>query len=298
MVCVLNRDESAALSVWMKQSVWSQAATAAKRGVERARAAALFSGIAAAVLATAAAQVMPHDETVGRVLAFLAAVAVALVALAASRSSLAGIQAWISLRSLSEALKSELYAFLAGVGPYRGPAPAATLLDRTDGITGGGADLIGRTTALTPDHRPLPSVVDVESYVTVRMTGQIETYYRPQAALMARRVGAVRRAELGLAVVAAILSAAAGAFGIEALSAWVAVVTTVAAAATAHAAAGRYEYQQMEFSRTAAELEDLLVRRSVAVHERTTASEDEFVRAAEQVISVQNEAWMAKWNVD
>lgn len=211
---------------------------------------------------------------------------------------MAEIQAWIRLRSVSEALKTELYAFLAGVDPYRGSAPATALLDRADAVTGSASDLIDRTAALTATDRPLPSVVDVESYVAVRVTGQIETYYRPQAALMARRVATARRVELGLAIVAAVLSAAAGAFAIEALSAWVAVVTTVAAAVTTHAAAGRYEYQQLEFSRTAAELEELVLRWSVAADERTTADEDAFVRRAEHVISVQNEAWMAKWNVD
>ena len=66
-------------------------------------------------------------------------------------------------------------------------------------------------------------------------------------------------------------------------------MTTVSAAIAAHAAAERYEFLRLEYSRTARELEHLLSR-----WKRSKLSDDEFVMKCESVISVQNEAWMAK----
>lgn len=79
---------------------------------------------------------------------------------------------------------------------------------------------------------------------------------------MSRRCTAVRRCEVSLAVVASGLGAVAGVYGTDSAALWVATVTTVTATVTAHAAAARYAYQELEFSRTAAELESLLARRS------------------------------------
>ncbi|MGQ5640865.1 MULTISPECIES: SLATT domain-containing protein [unclassified Streptomyces] len=78
-------------------------------------------------------------------------------------------------------------------------------------------------------------------------------------------------------------------------SRWVAVTVTVSAAVVTHAAASRYDYQQLEFSRTAAELE-FLHAQWAAMRERTPESDDAFVTQCEHVISVQNEGWMAKWS--
>jgi hypothetical protein len=290
--------------VWDQQSVWSQAADAAKRTIERTRTVGLVLAVTAAVLSTAAAQTMAWHAEVGKVLAFLAAALAGLAPLAALRSGPAALRDWTRLRSVSEALKSELYTFLAGAGVYRaseaGEDPAGverTLLSRTEDVITDAADLAWLTAAHTPRSRALPPVFDVDSYVTIRVAGQIRDYYRPRATQMGRRSTVVHRVELLLAATAALLSAAAGAFGTDQAAAWVATVTTVAAAVTAHAAAARYAYQELEFSRTAAELESLLVRRTAACH-AALDNDDAFVERCELIISAQNEAWMAKWATD
>jgi conflict system pore-forming effector with SLATT domain len=81
-------------------------------------------------------------------------------------------------------------------------------------------------------------------------------------------------------------------------AAWVAVTATLAAALSAHAQAAKYEYQQVEFVRTADQLERLRRRweREAGQGPREPASEDRFVNDCKQVISVLNDAWMAKWN--
>ncbi|MFE6688694.1 DUF4231 domain-containing protein [Streptomyces sp. NPDC057743] len=278
--------------LWDRQSVWSQAADRAKRAIGRARTVALVLGVAGACAGTAAAQVMAVSAGVGRGLALLAAVAVGLVPLAAGAAGPQRVRDWTRLRALSEEFKSELYAYLARVGPYRDGDAPQVLLDRAERALADTGDLAGRTLALAPRRRPLPAVTDVESYAQVRVAGQIEDYYRPRAVLMSRRGAQVRWAELVLAALAVVLGAVSVVFGADWATAWVATVTTVGAAVTAHAAAARYAYQELEFSRTAAELERLTARRA---QEADPAANDAFVGRCERVISAQNEGWTAKW---
>ncbi|WP_051852814.1 DUF4231 domain-containing protein [Streptomyces aureocirculatus] len=272
--------------------MWSQAADHAKRAIMRARTVALVLGVTGACAGTAAAQIMTWSAEAGKALAFLAAAAVALVPLATKRAGPQQMQDWTRLRSLSEELKSETYAYLARVAPYRDADAPHLLLDRAERAITDAGDLIARTIPFTPRRRALPPVSDVGSYMELRVTSQVEEYYRPRAAHMSRRNAQVRRVELVLAATAAALGAASGAFGSDRATVWVATVTTVAAAVTAHAAASRYAYQEVEFSRTATELERLTARR---VGAPDPATDDAFVEQCERVISAQNEGWMAKW---
>jgi hypothetical protein len=82
----------------------------------------------------------------------------------------------------------------------------------------------------------------------------------------------------------------AGVIDSESWAVWVPVLTTISAAVTAHAAAERYEFLVVEYLRTARELERLRRARSHV----GGLSDEEFVRACEHVISLQNEGWMAK----
>jgi hypothetical protein len=75
------------------------------------------------------------------------------------------------------------------------------------------------------------------------------------------------------------------------VSAWIAVVTTLSGAVAAHVGAARYEYQLIEYLRTADELSRL--RRDAAA--TTSATEvDQLIVQCERIISIQNEGWMAK----
>lgn len=58
-------------------------------------------------------------------------------------------------------------------------------------------------------------------------------------------------------------------------------------------ASERYEFLWIEYSRTASELRSLLERWTAA--DGRPISDSELVGEREQVISVRNQAWMAKW---
>jgi hypothetical protein len=282
-------------AVWARQSVWSQAANRLKVGIGRARTAGLGLTIAAAVLATLATQVASLSSAVGKALSLAAAVAVGLAPVARSRLAPASVAGWTRARSVSEALKSELYTYVAGTGPYRAADRDQQLDTRTQQVLTDAVDLLRHTAGLRPAERPLPAVRDVDSYLTARLEPQLR-WYTDRAAELETKLTRVRYALLALSVLGVVLAAVAATLEVTAAAAWLTVLTTVSAAVTAYAAGSRYEYQLVEYLRTASQLDRLRVG-WVAV-KRDRAADDGFVADCEQVVSVQNEAWMAKWTGD
>jgi SMODS and SLOG-associating 2TM effector domain 1/Protein of unknown function (DUF4231) len=274
---------------WRRQGTWSQVANRLKREVRRWRTIVLALTIAGGVL-SALAVVAGLDSAVGKVLAFVSAAAVGVAALVRPRTGQDAVRDWTRARSASEAIKTEVYLYLTGVGRYAAASPEAAFEEEITKIESAVDDLLRHTSGIEPGERPLPPVRDVDSYVAERVTQQIERYYRPQAAKQERLLDRVRLARLVLGVLGALLAAAAGTWESDSLAVWVPVVTTVTAAVAAHAAAERYEYLLIEYLRTAAGLERLRDRRL----RPGGPSDEEFVTACEHVISVQNEGWMAK----
>ncbi|MER6913431.1 DUF4231 domain-containing protein [Streptomyces sp. NPDC000594] len=283
--------------IWDQQSIWSQAANQLKASVEKARTTALGLVITAAALATAASQTMDITSWLGPLLAFAAAGAAGAAPMVAQRGGPSRLSDWIRARAVSEALKAEVYICLSGTGPYRDRDGAAALLaQRAHRFRSDATDLVRHTTGITPAARPLPPVGDIESYVEQRLRRQIDGYYRPKALFMHGRVERVARVELVFGVLGALLAAAAGAFAVDLLAAWVAVAASLSIAVTAHGIAQRYAYQHLEFQRTAEQLEHLLEEwnaDTTGCHQRTAT----LVTDCEHVISIQNEAWMIRWTV-
>jgi Protein of unknown function (DUF4231) len=171
-----------AVLAWQRQSVWSQAANRLKGNLTRWRAIALGLTIAGALLATLAVQVATLSSPTGKVLTWAGAVAVGLVPVIRGRFGSPVVQDWTRARSTSEALKSEVFMYLAGTGRYRGSDRDQHLQDQVDAIERDAGDLLVNTAGLQPVVRGLPAVHDVDSYVQQRVTAQIDGYYRPQAA--------------------------------------------------------------------------------------------------------------------
>jgi SMODS and SLOG-associating 2TM effector domain 1 len=116
-------------------------------------------------------------------------------------------------------------------------------------------------------------------------------YYRPKARQLQRRLSQFRRVEVVLAIAGVLLGALAASVAKVGLGAWIAVVTTISASVAAHVGATRYEYQLIEYLRTADELSRL--RRDAAAI-AVPAELDQLVVQCERIISIQNEGWMAK----
>jgi conflict system pore-forming effector with SLATT domain/uncharacterized protein DUF4231 len=277
---------------WQRQSVWSQTANNLKAGPGRQRSLRLLLTAVAAAFALAGSQVKSVSLPASVVLAVAAALALAAAGLLRGRASTEQVRRWTRARSVSEALKTEVFLFLSRSGGYDDADPGRRLEAEVRRLEREAGDLQRYTAGVRAKERPLPAVHDVDSYLDVRVRkSQLEDYYEPKAALMQQRLRLLKTAEVTLALVAAALAATAAVW--PSVAAWAAVVTTGGGAVAAYIAAERYEYLWIEYSRTASELRRLLERRTAA--DGRPLSDSELVAECEQVISVQNQAWMAKW---
>lgn len=277
--------------LWRAQSLWSLTANRMKRKIERARTAALLAGMASAVFGTLGATIRDQEPEIARVLAAAAAFFILILPILRQHWTGPALRDWTRARSVSEAIKSEVHLWLARAGDYADDHQAAKLLDRTTSVCTDAADLVRFQSAIMPAERALPEVNDPVSYFAVRVTGQIDGYYRPKAQNLQSRLGRFRMAENAIVVAGVVLGVAAAATAEAPVTSWIAVVTTLGSAIAVHVAATRYEYQLIEFLRTAARLDQLRVK---AARSKDTDELRRLAVAAEDVISVENQGWMAK----
>jgi hypothetical protein len=277
--------------LWREQSVWSRTANRMKARIERARLGALLIVVAVALCATGATALHGSAPVLGKVLAGAAALGSAVLPLLRPAWSGVRLKDWTRARSVSEALKADVYLWLAGAGPFADDPHAVVLRERTDRLRRDAADLLSQCTGVDPAERDLPAVHDLPSFFAVRVRGQYEDYYRAKVAFIAGRIRRFRLIEIGLGVLGAALGAAAAAFGAS-FAGWIAVLATAGTALSAHVAATRYEFQHIEFSRTAEELRQI---GAAAAVDGIGADELKVLAVrAERVISVENQGWMAK----
>jgi hypothetical protein len=277
--------------LWLRQSRWSAAANRAKAQVNRYRIISLTLVVIAATLGAAAPAIDRFSEVGGRISGFVAGTALGLLPLVRARLGIGIYQTWSRLRSVSEALKAEVYTFLAGVDPYRGPDRVLVLHTRSWDVLAKGDDLLRYLREIRAVARPLPEVTDLASYLRLRVGAQSDGYYRKNATILARKASRVRNVNTYLAILAAVLGVAAS-FGRVELAPWIGVVGTLTGAVIAHSAAARYSFLQLEYLRTAEHLD-----RIVQIYGHGAASpdrDDSLVAECERVISFQNEAWMAE----
>ena len=285
-------DNGTLATLWARQNVWSAAAGQLKRRITRARVTGLSLAALGALLGTASATFVGWWPEFARWLAVAAALVLTALPLLARAAGPATVQDWTKTRAVSEALKAEIYAYLAGAGPYRRDDPITELIRRTEEVVVGNDSLARVTAGIEPTARTLPEVKDVRSYAAVRVQGQIEKYYRPAATRVHQRLTRFTRIEVGLTWLAAALASITGIQPTWRLTAVAATLTTIAGAFAVHVAAERLEYQELTFSGTADRLGFLLMRHAEAAP--ADATDDAFVEDCELVIATENQAWMAK----
>ncbi|MGB7817532.1 MAG: DUF4231 domain-containing protein [Ornithinibacter sp.] len=281
-------DMAAVARAWTEQQVWSRTASRLKAVVDRGRLAGLLLAGATAVLATAATQV---PGIPARILTATAAVTAGVAAIINRRVGSDRIREWTRARAASEGLKREVYSALAGGSDYAVEDPTAVLARRTAEIGDNVTDLRRHALGIEPVDRPLPSVTGADDYVVVRVDDQVERFYRPRATAYDRRVRRLRLLGDALGVLAVGFSAVAAAFLVAELSLWVPVVTTLGVSLTAHLAAARYD--------------PLVVTYLAAAQRLSRLGNDyldgwltgpELVDECEDVISAENQSWVARWN--
>jgi SMODS and SLOG-associating 2TM effector domain 1/Protein of unknown function (DUF4231) len=276
-----------------RQSIWSQTANHLKAGPTRQRIGRLCLTVAAAAIALAGSQVKPASIVASTLLAVIAAALLAAVAYTRWRATPRQARQWTQARSVAEALKTEVFLFLCAGGGYQSGDRAARLRTRVRGLEDDAAEIAHHTLGVTARDRDLPPVTDIESYLDVRVRKtQLAEYYVPKAVAMRKRLQQLKAVEVVLSLVAA--SLAATTIASASVAAWAAVATTAGGAMAAYIAAERYEFNWVEYSRTAVQLQRLL-----GLHESgdpTVPAGPDLAAACEDVICAENEAWMAKWS--
>jgi hypothetical protein len=291
-------EEEIVRTLWSRHAQWSSVGARLKTHVVFWRAAVLVLSAVGAVLQTAAASLAP--STIASAAALGGAVALATVPfIAVKLLGAERVRGWLRARSVSEGLKSEVFRFQAGAAPYDGEDRAVKLVEAGRNLEVWVEALAVDLAGVDEGPSSPPARLDSEEYVKLRVSDQIDGYYRPRARWNASRARLFRALELTTAFLAASigalmaalqLGAGAGGRGGE----WVAVITTIGGALAAHSAANRYVEQARIFFATARRLQD--VRDDWIARGRPTASGpwSEFVNACEEAISVENRAWMSK----
>ncbi|WP_208898247.1 DUF4231 domain-containing protein [Streptomyces incarnatus] len=280
--------------LWRQQSIWSRTANQLKKRIGRARVAALADTVTVAVLGALATIVANLEPTVSRVLAGVAAFGASLLPVLRPAWSGRALQDWTRARSVSEGLKSEVYLWLARVGDYHDDVSGRRLREKAERVRSDAADLVRHQARIVAEQRDLPLVHDIHSYFAVRVSSQIG-YYRARAGQLNKKLRWFRTAEVALAVLGAAIAAVAAADNGSTFTGWIAVITTIGTALAVHRAATRYEYQLIEYLRTADRLEQLQGR---VAGTTSTKHLEELAQSAEAVISVENQGWMAKLSKD
>ena len=235
--------------VWEEQKIWSLTATQLKQSLTFWRGVVLLLTIFGAFLETLAAQLHSSQADLSTYIGLLGAIVLVLIPII--RTAKLGnnkTKAWVRSRSVSEGLKTEIYLYLTRTQPYDDLSKRNKELSRQRNEIVGLAEDLYRNTAtarnqLANENSTPPRPMDIDTYITERVNQQIEQYYQPKASEMARQANRLRTAEFLSSIVAAALGVGPKLFNnSEQFSAWVAVVTTMGVAITAHFAAGRFEH--------------------------------------------------------
>lgn len=275
--------------LWNEQAAWSQTADRLRDVRSRTRSIVMVLTIAGAVLQTFAGTAPAFRTPAG----IAGTIALSLAAgIAGFFMKPENTQRWLRARSVSEGIKSEFYAYRASADPYAGPDALQRLQEKVREITGLAKDLAAYRAQTSPKPKPMPDALDHAGYLSRRLDEQIGFYVR-KAKLNAGLAGMYRNVEIGLVLLAAIMSAISTYLASFALGPWIAVVTTIGGSIAAWAAASRYEFQATSYYATAQELRDLK-HSWVLARAQPDANWSAFVRRCEDVISAENQAWMAK----
>ncbi|MBS1692257.1 MAG: DUF4231 domain-containing protein [Actinobacteria bacterium] len=289
-------DDTQLQALWDDRVRWSRAADAMKRRLDRARVAALWLSALGAV-ATTLSTTRLHGT------ASMIATIVGTVLLAGA--TLLGTQFltsdatrhWVQARAVSEAIKQQVFRFRAHATPYIDGAALGRLQSEVAEIEQGAVDLSPYVPELsTPAGAPPPAMTP-EMYVRERIEKQIGDYYRPRARMHAQRSRRLRLLTAVLSAAAAVVAAVSAIPVLKnAVSPWVAVLTTLGAALAVYLTSRRYDYLVVSFTATANQLQSRLNRWRADGSPTDDTSWSAFVDDCENAIAHENDSWMAKWS--
>ena len=275
------------IATWELQRRWSIAANQLKASYGGWHRAALGLVVAAAVAETFAGQFA--EGYFGPGMAGVGAFCVGLVPIVGRwKLGTGALRTWVAARSVSEALKTEIYQCLIGCGDYAGGDAEATLVRKREEVLRGTEPSL--IEGVPPDDKALHDIHDITGYLASRVDDQI-AYYESAKAREQRVVDRGRTIQTGLAGIGFVLGAWAALGNTGTFAPWVPMLTTIAASFAAHIAFGRHEHMVITYEATANRL------RALRGDWGAGRLQDEctLVLSCEAAISTQNEGWMARF---
>jgi hypothetical protein len=137
------------------------------------------------VLALAGSQVKGTSFPASLALGVVAAVALAAVGVLRGRTNTEQVRRWTRARSVSEAIKTEVFTYLTASGRYEAADREAKLEADIQRLEREAGDLTPYTGGIQPVARSLPAVHDVDSYLQVRVRDlQLRDYYEKNAGIL------------------------------------------------------------------------------------------------------------------
>ncbi len=202
-------------------------------------------------------------------------------------------QSWIRSRSMAEALKTEIYLFISNTTPYDTDNKPEILIKKAEELLKQVEDLQTESISEEQKRKDMPTEdLTVDGYIEKRVDDQIHDFYIIRSDKLKQKMKRNKNIGLSLGVFAIVL----GGLGATGWTAgWVAVISTITASIAAYAYAGRYQYLIISYQATADKLERLCT--AWKVMGKTDADKEErnkFILGCEEVISIENSAWMAE----
>jgi hypothetical protein len=202
----------------------------------------------------------------------------------------------VRARSAAEAFKREAYLLAANVPPYSTANTLEELRARTEEVRKAVENLPHKTMTADEESKGIPTEpLSVKDYIEQRVDEQINTYYIPQARENEKKVARGRTISLILGALAVILGVL-GTTRYGWVAGWTAVISTITAAIAAHQYAGRYQFLIVSYQATAERLNWLKTQWRISHKNDADINErNKFILACEEVLSIENSAWMAEW---
>jgi hypothetical protein len=195
---------------------------------------------------------------------------------------------WIKARSAAESLKSATFLYRAGAPPFDTADRAKILFERVSAIEQRVASIQARSAAqesTAPDLSPLT----VDDYILKRVDDQIG-YYDRLAGEYQRTNDRLRNATFWLGA-ASVGLALISSFGV--VPALVGLIATLTASLSAHAQNQQYQASIVNYQSASRRL--IALKGEWAASHKTEANTDDrnaFIRSCEDVLAIENGAWV------
>ncbi|MCK5148183.1 DUF4231 domain-containing protein [bacterium] len=206
-------------------------------------------------------------------------------------------KAWIVARSAAEAFKSEIYLYATNTQPYNSTNARQLLLDKSKELEEKISPIIvderSDKEKKKDENKIIIMPMSVDNYITERVQDQID-FYSPKAVKNIRKINKWIKCKHILSFCAVLIGVIGGfsLFNITINAGWVAVLGTITTAITAYLYAGRFNYLSITYQSTAQKLEWLGAAWEIS--NKSDEAREDFIIACENVISIENRAWMVE----